>query len=376
MTVLDLPGRPRRPLPDDPALPALKGLAAEPLAGLLSAAAPAGTVVTDARVRLLDWEPGLRLVALVDGRLQAPDDAGTRRAEAVVRALAGAPVGVRWVPDDPELPLLALPWARAAARLAYVPGRRVVVRHADRVLKGYASAADFERAALGLDVLHHALGGQTARPDRPMGHVLTTVQRAVDGEHPGLEDAVGTGLAAGEVLARLHASQVVPTQVSTPAVLLAGADRAVRVLEAALPVAGRRARRLHDLLAGSTPSDPDLVLSHGDFTREQLVTTDRGTVLLDADTVTLGPRGLDVASYPANLVSGRPGDVQRADEALDAVLDGYGTALRNLDWHLAVALLRRCDRPFRRLKSRWDERTTLMLDATEEVTRRCAAVRV
>jgi aminoglycoside phosphotransferase (APT) family kinase protein len=123
------------------------------------------------------------------------------------------------------------------------------------------------------------------------------------------------------------------------------------------------------------PYDDDLVLSHGDFTREQVVTTPSGPVLLDADTVALAPRGLDVAAYPANLASGRPGDADRLDEALDALLDGYGTAIRYLDWHLAAALLRRCDRPLRRLKSRWPERTQTLLDTTEEVTRRCSAVR-
>ncbi len=380
----------RRPLPVDPGLPSLQLLHPRALADTLAAdlggpspgvtggQAAQAAEVTDARVRYLEWSPGTRLVAHVDALVRTAGQSEGGRREAVLRS-GGSPEvvdQVRWLPDDPDLPLLSVGWARAARRLAYVPGRRVALRVADSVLKGYASHETYARAQAGLEVLHAALGEATPRPERPMHHLLTTVQRAHDGEHPGLADAVGAGPAAGGVLARLHASRVTAPRSVSSIELLSAAGGPVRLLEAALPAQGRRARLLLDVLGRHAPADDDLVLSHGDFTREQLLTGPAGIVVLDADTVALAPRALDLASYPANLVSGRNGDLERAQEALDALLDGYGTAPRSLDWHLAAALLRRCDRPFRRLKSRWDDRTGLLLDITEEVTRRCAAVRI
>ncbi|MBI4941038.1 MAG: hypothetical protein HY830_09845, partial [Actinobacteria bacterium] len=73
---------------------------------------------------------------------------------------------------------------------------------------------------------------------------------------------------------------------------------------------------------------------------------------------------------------GRPGDADRAEEALDRLLDGYGIGPRHLDWHLATAVLRRCDEPLRRLAPHWQEQTARLLDTVAEVTRRCTAVTV
>jgi hypothetical protein len=42
----------------------------------------------------------------------------------------------------------------------------------------------------------------------------------------------------------------------------------------------------------------------------------------------------------------------------------YGTP-PGLEWHFAAALLRRCDRPFRRLKKRWPDKVIAILDAAE-----------
>jgi hypothetical protein len=74
-----------------------------------------------------------------------------------------------------------------------------------------------------------------------------------------------------------------------------------------------------------------------------------------------------VASYAANVVSGRPGDLERADAALDALLSGYGGRPADLDWYLAALLLRRAPSPFRLHKRRWPERLGAMVAAAEEV---------
>jgi hypothetical protein len=76
------------------------------------------------------------------------------------------------------------------------------------------------------------------------------------------------------------------------------------------------------------------------------------------------PRG-DLARFAANLVSGRDGDLAHARSVLDAMVSSYGTP-PGLEWHFAAALLRRCDRPFRRLKKRWPGKAVAILDAAEE----------
>jgi hypothetical protein len=99
----------------------------------------------------------------------------------------------------------------------------------------------------------------------------------------------------------------------------------------------------------------------------QLITSTHGVVVTDVDMLCQAPAAYDLASYAANLVSGRPGDEAHAEAALTAVVAAHGhvPALR---WHLATALLRRCDRPFRRAKKQWPDRATSILDLAESVS--------
>src|SRR4029078_6774584 len=100
--------------------------------------------------------------------------------------------------------------------------------------------------------------------------------------------------------------------------------------------------------------DPDeLVPSHGDFNISQMLDVDGAMAVLDFDEACLAPRALDVPSSAANLVSGRPGDLARADAALASLLDGYGAPPHALHWYLAAALLRRAPSPFPLPKRNW-----------------------
>ena len=107
--------------------------------------------------------------------------------------------------------------------------------------------------------------------------------------------------------------------------------------------------------------------SHGDFNISQLLDVEGAIAVLDFDEACLAPRALDVTSYAANLVSGRPGDLARADAALASLLDGYGAPPHALHWYLAAALLRRAPSPFRLHKRNWLHRTEAIVAAAEAV---------
>jgi hypothetical protein len=369
------------PLPADPSLPGLARLEPVHLARTLAHHAP-GAAVADARVRHLDWFPGHRFAAHVDAFVHAPGAAVGVRREAVVHGSTSPdePDGVRWLPDDPYLPLLSVGWARTAPRLAYRPGHRVVLEVGDRVVTGYASKSAYDRAREGLDTLWTALGTAAPQPDKPLPHLLATSHRSVAAAPTGQDDALGVATSAGEVLARLHSTAARTTRSTTSGAAVAGAERAVRLVEGALPDEGRRARAVADQLRRCLPADDDMVVGHGAFTHEQVVRTTTAAraevVLLGGEQVCSVPRAMDVVSFPAHLVTGRPGDGERAEEALDLILDGYGIGPKHLDWHLATAVLARCARPLQRLSHRWPEQVAALLDAAEEVTRRCAALRV
>jgi len=140
----------------------------------------------------------------------------------------------------------------------------------------------------------------------------------------------------------------------------------VDVISAVLPDQADRAGRLLDRLARTAPVGLPMVLSHGDFSVDQLLLTEIGDlVVADVDNCCAAPAALDIARFAANLVSGRDGDLEHARSVLDAMVASYGTP-PGLEWHFAAALLRRCDRPFRRLKKRWPEKVVAILDAAEE----------
>jgi aminoglycoside phosphotransferase (APT) family kinase protein len=384
--------RAARPLPPvDLALPALGLLDSELLTKALRATLPPRHEVESARVRYLEYRPQLRLLmhadVLVDGtRRDASLRAGT--AATPVRAATGHKVPwvesvVHWMPSDPDLPLLAAtrpelctllaqagarsPAADEPALLAYVPSRRAVLRIGDCVLKTYARVEDFRRSAAALALVGDGLDLPTPRFVAAVPELRTTVQEAVDGLAAAPDAAVDLAPSAGLILRRLHRSDRQATTVMSPHAQLAVAADAVTLLGSVVPEQRDRARALLRHLHATAPSDVPLVLSHGDFNIGQLLTTVQGTVVTDVDMVCRAPAAYDLASYAANLVSGRPGDELRAEAALEALLSTYGD-VPALRWHLATALLRRCDRPFRRAKRRWIEHCTTVLDIAERVS--------
>lgn len=139
------------------------------------------------------------------------------------------------------------------------------------------------------------------------------------------------------------------------------------VLRAVAPADGARAARLLARLEATAAAPGRLVPSHGDCNVGQLLDHDGELGMLDFDAACAAPAALDLASYAANLVSGRPGDLDDTLHALDELCAGYGGRPDGLRWHLAAVLLRRSDRSFRRLKRTWPERTTALVDAAERV---------
>ena len=103
-------------------------------------------------------------------------------------------------------------------------------------------------------------------------------------------------------------------------------------------------------------------------TVEQLLERpDGGLAVVDADELCLAPRGHDLACYAANLVTGRPGDLADAEQAVRLLTVAYGRPVADLDWYLTVALLRRVDRSLRRLKTGWPQRTATHVAIIEQV---------
>jgi Ser/Thr protein kinase RdoA (MazF antagonist) len=149
--------------------------------------------------------------------------------------------------------------------------------------------------------------------------------------------------------------------------MLEAAARGAELVASVAPQLARRARHMLARLEERAPEPGAMVPSHGDFNISQFLDLDGALAILDFDEACLAPAAFDVASYAANVVSGRPGDLDRADAAVDALLGGYGERPDGLDWYLAALLLRRAPAPFRLHKRRWPERLDAMLALAEEV---------
>jgi Ser/Thr protein kinase RdoA (MazF antagonist) len=172
---------------------------------------------------------------------------------------------------------------------------------------------------------------------------------------------------AGAMLRVLHGAEVGGLAVARADRMLASAAQAARLTAAIAPGLGRRTFDLLARLEEHAPEIDDLVPSHGDFNISQFLDVDGAMAVLDFDEACLAPRALDVASYAANLVSGRRGDLALADAALAPLLEGYGPAPEGLRWYLAASLLRRAPSPFRLHKKRWTARTESIVAAAEAV---------
>lgn len=180
--------------------------------------------------------------------------------------------------------------------------------------------------------------------------------------HPGADpDPIR---AAGAMLARLHAAGV-PDDLARSLALRAPDPVAQGLAHAALldelaPGLAERMRRVVARFPGAASAIP--VLSHGDLSPDQVLTTRAGdrVWLTDFDRACLAPRAVDLGSFIAVL-----------DD--DAFLDGYrdgggqlppGDQLRRA---VAASLILRAADPLRRASRAWEQEISANLDRIMEV---------
>ncbi|VEJ57358.1 phosphotransferase family protein [Arachnia propionica] len=180
--------------------------------------------------------------------------------------------------------------------------------------------------------------------------------------HPGADR--GPIRAAGAMLARLHVAGV-PDDLARSLALRAPDPAAQGLAHAALldelaPGLAERMRRVVARFPGAASAIP--VLSHGDLSPDQVLTTRTGdrVWLTDFDRVCLAPRAVDLGSFIAVL-----------DD--DAFLDGYrdgggqlppGDQLRRA---VAASLILRAADPLRRASRAWEQEISANLDRIMEV---------
>lgn len=180
--------------------------------------------------------------------------------------------------------------------------------------------------------------------------------------HPGADpDPIR---AAGAILARLHAAEV-PDDLARSLALRAPDPAAQGLAHAALfdelaSDLAERMRRVVARLPGAASAIP--VLSHGDLSPDQVLTTRAGdrVWLTDFDRACLAPRAVDLGSFIAVL-----------DD--DAFRDGYrdgggqvppGDQLRRA---VAASLILRAADPLRRASRAWEQEISANLDRIMEV---------
>jgi ABC-type proline/glycine betaine transport system ATPase subunit len=368
-------GQPRPPA--DPALPQLDRLLdADAVLPVLARSLDPEAAIDALEVARVSYKPGRRVAvhfrALVDGREE----------NAVVRASANGEPAVSWLPCDASLPALAEAPDRLAERLegagvelrgrveeqrllGYKPDARVVLRVGDHVLKGYGKGSQFERALAGL-VGSSALGSvPTSRFEASIPELRLTVQSAVDGTVP--ETAVGAASEAGAVARRLQDVSIRPLPHLGPDGLLAAAARRGSLVSAIVPELRGRVEELVARLRNTTPGGGPLVPAHGDFHVDQLLRVGDELVVIDFDGMCLAAPAFDLATYLADVVRGRGGDVARIEAVRRPLLAGYGGPPADLEWYLAAVVLTRAPHPFHRFAPEWPARIEGMVKTAEGV---------
>jgi hypothetical protein len=235
------------------------------------------------------------------------------------------------------------------------------------VLKAYAEDASFRAGVAGLRIAGGLDIGRGPQMHGALADLRLTVQAALDGDPVPPARAHEVAPTAGAMLRVLHDAEVPGLDDAPPRATLEEAARGAALTASVAPELARRVRHLLARLEEHAPDPGALITSHGDFNISQFLDLDGALAILDFDEACLAPAALDVASYAANLVSGRAGDLEQADAALEALLGDYGDRPEHVDWYLAALLLRRAPSPFRLHKKRWPERLERMLAAAEEV---------
>ncbi len=397
-----------RPLPPaDPRLPGLTGLLEPDGLRTLLARVSADVGVHEITIRTIDYEPlhgaAITAQALANGawhdvvvRLDAHRDlasaAASPRAEALGQ-LAGdrtptaTPIMfdsatgglVSWLPVDLDLSLLAEPPLMLADRVgadlsrdpdvsvvSYRAGVRATCLVGDRVVKHYAATRDHAAAVRGLQVAAGAGVGAPALIRDLAGDRAVVLER-LEGRMVSDGRAAAVAHDAGRLVAQLHEVPAYGLVSRRPIALLAVAAVAVQRTAVVAPGVKRRGADLLARLELALPFTPRVVTSHGDLVASQFCATPDGLALIDFDELGAAAPAHDLASFAANRVSGRPGDLDEALRVLDAICEGYGSRPSALEWHLAVAILRRVGTAFRNQKKDWPERTGRIVDAAEQV---------
>lgn len=401
------PARGRPAVPPDPALPQLNRLLeTEAMRPVLARSLGRRAELEDVRIARVTYKPGRRISvhfsAVVDGRRHdavVRASANGERAASPSRTPAGGVSGrspavtpevhddelgalVSWLPFDSALPALTeapaalarrlraagleLPEAAAEPRLlGYKPDARVVLRLGDHVLKGYGKRSQFGRALDGLTVSSVLPSIATSTYEASFPDLRLVVQSAVDGAVP--ETAAGAAEAAGAVARMLHETVRPALPQVGPAELLAAATRRAALVAALVPELAPCLRRLLTRLHATEPGGGPLVPTHGDFHVDQLLRVGDEFVLIDFDGMCLAGAAFDVATYLADVVRGREGDLASIEAVREPLLAGYGTVPAALDWYLAALVLTRAPHPFHRLAPAWPERVEGTVRTAEEV---------
>ena len=285
------------------------------------------------------------------------------------------------LPADPKL-LKRIAAATASGKLGrweasqvlrYNPLRRVVVRDGMRVVR-VATSRDrgvaFDRFIAG--VVETPLRLDDGTLDGVSVHAFTgdlDLADLLDGNPPGVdcEPVHGTCdpvCAAGAMLARLHAAEV-PGDLARSLAARTSDPVAQGLAHAALldelaPDLAERMRRVAAELPGVASAMP--VLSHGDLSPDQVLTTHDGDAvwLTDFDRACLAPRAVDLGSFLSVLDAGT---------LLDGYRDGGGQVPPEDQLRRAVAasLILRAADPLRRACRDWKQQVSANLDRIREV---------
>jgi ABC-type sulfate/molybdate transport systems ATPase subunit len=284
---------------------------------------------------------------------------------------ADARVLVTWLPFDPRLPALAeggelarrLGGSGEPVLIGYKPRARAVLRAGDHVLKAYGSDREFDAALAGLVTASRESPLPTADFAAADRELRLTAQRSVDGELP--DSAAAVAAWAGTLVATLQRAPLRSLAAAPPQRQLEAAMRKAAVIGAVLPELRPRLRALVRRLAAAMPPAATAVPAHGDFHADQLLLSGGEIAVIDFDQMCLAAPALDLATYAADVVRGRPGDLETVAAVLERLLDGYGGRPEALDWHVTAAVLGRAAHPFQRQLRDWPERVEAMVAAAE-----------